>query len=111
MIYDIDKVFKNFPSDDIQDRLNCIMDTMCELEDLQFAIQEKGHWCPACNRWYYKTDCTAQTEEKTKTVCTNPLMGYLDDYEYEEETYWELFYVCPKGHEVKHPRMFGGFRL
>jgi hypothetical protein len=50
-------------------------------------------------------------DEKTKTVCTNPLRGYLDDYEYAEETYTEYFYVCPKGHEVKYPRMFGGIRL
>ena len=110
MIYDIDKVFKNFPSPDIQDRLNCIADTMCALENLQYKIQEEGYWCPTCGRWYYRKHCTPQAEEKTKTVCTNPLMGYLDDYEYAEETYTEYYYTCPNGHEVHCPRLFGGIK-
>ena len=107
MMYDIEKIFKNFSSEDIQDRLNCIWDTMSALEELQNEIQKQGYWCPTCQRWYYKKDCHVKKEEKTRTVCTNPLMGYLDDYEYEEDKYVEFYYICPENHEVRHSRIRG----
>ena len=54
---------------------------MSALEELQNEIQKQGYWCPTCQRWYYKKDCHVKKEEKTRTICANPLMGYLDDYE------------------------------
>ena len=36
----------------------------------------------------------------TRQRCTNPLMGYLEKYEYEEVTEQEFYAECPKGHKI-----------
>jgi translation initiation factor 2 beta subunit (eIF-2beta)/eIF-5 len=107
--FNIEEVFKNFPYEDIQARIDCIEDTIEDLKELQKAIMEDGYWCPTCKKWYYKKDCGTDVEIKEETVCTNPLMGYLDDYQYETRKYTEYFYVCPSAHKVNAPVMFGGF--
>lgn len=107
-MYNVEEVFKNCPSQDIQDRMNIIADTIDGLILVQTELQSSGHWCSKCSRWYYKTDCQLKFEKKTKTICTNPLMGYLEPYEYEEETYLEYFEACPEGHEISKTRKWGG---
>ena len=36
----------------------------------------------------------------TRQRCTNPTMGYLEKYEYEEVTEQEFYIECPKGHKI-----------
>lgn len=99
MIYDPKVVFENGP-EDIQARMDTIRDTIDELINLQTAVQSEGYWCSGCQRWYYKTECKLDAEEKVRTVCSNPFDGYLDKYRYEEVTDYCIFHKCPKGHKV-----------
>ena len=104
-MYNIEEVFKNGPSD-IQERMDIITNTIDGIMQLQAEVQAQGHWCPKCQRWYYKKDCGLVEEVETKTVCTNPFNGYLDDYEYEERTQRLWFDACPQKHKLSDKARF-----
>ena len=53
-------------------------------------------WCSCCKMPIYKKDLVKTLDTWTETVCTNPLMGYLDDYEYEKQEFVDFRYHCPK---------------
>ena len=53
-------------------------------------------WCGCCKMHIYKKDLVKTLDVWKETVCTNPLMGYLDDYEYKEEEFVNFRYHCPK---------------
>ena len=36
----------------------------------------------------------------TRQRCTNPTMGYLEKYEYEDVVEQEFYTECPKGHKI-----------
>ena len=105
-MYNIDEVFKNGPQD-IQERMDVIANTIDGILRLQREVQAQGYWCPKCQRWYYKSDCGLTEETQTKMVCINPFQGYLDDYEYEEQTQRLFFTACPQKHKISsEPRFY-----
>ena len=53
-------------------------------------------WCNCCGMPIYKKDLVKKLDVWKETVCTNPLMGYLDDYEYKEQEFCDFRHHCPK---------------
>lgn len=57
-------------------------------------------WCSCCKMPIYKKDLIRKFETWKEYVCTNSLMGYLDDYEYKEKEFSDYRYYCPKCNSV-----------
>lgn len=47
-------------------------------------------WCTCCKMPIYEKDLVKTFDTWTETVCTNPLMGYLDDYELKNGNFMNL---------------------
>lgn len=95
----LNKIFKNGPSD-IQERIDTIDETIKRLIDIQNEVKKRGKYCSYCHRWYYEKDCPLGIKEVMRTVCTNPMEGYLNDYEYETVIDKVIIDHCPEGHEI-----------
>ena len=71
-----------------------------DIQKLNKCIEKDFHdniiWCSCCNMPIYKKDLIKKFEVWKETICTNPLMGYLDDYEYEEREFHDYRYRCPE---------------
>ena len=105
MIYDLNAVFQNGPSD-IQEQINVLNNTIDAIKNIKSQLEDTGYYCNKCGRWYRKDDCSLREKTYTKLVCTNPFQGYLDPYEYEERTIHEWYDICPKEHEISEKPRF-----
>ena len=105
MIYDLNVIFQNGPTD-IQDQIDALDNTIKAIDHIREQVKSTGYYCKMCNRWYRKDDCGLVEEVETKMVCTNPFNGYLDDYEYEERTQRLWFDACPQKHKLNNKARF-----
>ena len=104
MIYDLNAIFQNGPTD-IQEQIDVLNNTIEAIKSIRTQLESTGYYCAECGRWYRQDDCSLREKSYTTLVCTNPFQGYLDPYEYEERTVHEWYDVCPEGHNIsKKPR-------
>ena len=88
----------------ISEKLNKLDDLKKVYEELieqsKKTLIKDYHYCPKCKEYYKKTAWENGMRSVTRQRCKNPLMGYLDKYEYEEVTEQEFYAECPKGHKI-----------
>lgn len=64
------------------------------------GIKAEFTFCPKCKEYYRNNTWATKWIERTHLVCTNPNMGYLEKYEYEERTDTVSVKECPRGHQI-----------
>lgn len=70
------------------------------IEQSKKTLIKDYRYCPKCKEYYKRTAWENGVRSVTRQRCKNPLMGYLDKYEYEEVIEQELYAECPKGHKI-----------
>ena len=71
-----------------------------KIEQVKKEITTDYRYCPKCKDYYKRTAWEDGVRSVTRKRCKNPLMEYLDKYEYEEVEETEKYYECPKGHKI-----------
>ena len=71
-----------------------------KIEQVKKEITADYRYCPKCQDYYKGTAWEHGVRSVTRLRCTNPNMGYLEKYEYEEVTEQEFYAECPKGHKI-----------
>lgn len=105
MIYDLNAIFENGPTD-IQEQIDVLENTINAIKNIKTQLESTAYYCGKCGRWYRQDDCGLREKTYTTLVCINPFQGYLDPYEYEERTVHEWYDICPEGHEISEKPRF-----
>lgn len=71
-----------------------------KIEQVKKEITTDYRYCPKCKDYYKRTAWERGVRSVTRQRCKNPLMGYLEKYEYEDVTEQEFYAECPKGHKI-----------
>ena len=69
-----------------------------KIEQVKKEITTDYRYCPKCKDYYKRTAWESGVRSVTRQRCKNPLMGYLEKYEYEDVTEQEFYAECPVGH-------------
>lgn len=84
-----------------QERINILNAAIERATEMKNQVIKDSKYCPICGKYYFKRECHIDSHQVIKTVCANPLTGgYLDPYEYEEESVKEYRWICPEGHPI-----------
>lgn len=88
----------------ISEKLNKLDDLKKVYEELikhsKKTLIKDYRYCPKCKDYYKKSAWEKGVRSVTRQRCKNPLMGYLEKYEYEEVVEQECYAECPKGHKI-----------
>ena len=88
----------------ISEKLNKLDDLKKVYEELikqsKETLIKDYRYCPKCKEYYKKIAWENGVRSVTRQRCKNPLMGYLEKYEYEEVIEQEFYVECPKGHKI-----------
>ena len=86
---------------DLEEKYRQKIEKYCQkIERVKKEITTDYRYCPKCKDYYKRTAWEDGVRSVTHQRCTNPTMGYLEKYEYEDVVEQEFYTECPKGHKI-----------